>query len=275
MNNMPMWMLSLFKIGITGGESSGYIRQVIEHAVKNRTINQKRRDLLQVLLEAKDEKAKETGKGLDDIELMANAIFFVGAAFDTTSTTSAFVSWLLALNPDKQEKIFDEIMTTLGEDKERDITYDDLTKMVYLEAAINETLRMYTVDVHGYRRPNVDVIVPGTDIHIPAHSEVRVPLAALHHDPEIFPEPEVFKPERFLPENKDKMQACSFMAFGEGPRKCVGQRLAYQNLKQGLAEVIRKYRFVRSSETIEKYIAPLSNMMIDSTPLFIKVEARR
>lgn len=79
---------------------------------------------------------------------------------------------------------------------------------------------------------------------------VDIPLAAMHRDPEYFPEPEKYNPERFLPENKDKVKPFSFIPFGAGPRNCVGMRLGLLQTKTTLASMLSRVRFEPCPETM-------------------------
>lgn len=69
---------------------------------------------------------------------------------------------------------------------------------------------------------NKDYPIPGSNITIKKGEQIVLPYRAIHHDPEYWPEPEKFDPERFSPENKAKRHRYAFLAFGEGPRNCVG-----------------------------------------------------
>ncbi|EEC05869.1 cytochrome P450, putative [Ixodes scapularis] len=78
---------------------------------------------------------------------------------------------------------------------------------------------------------------------------IEIPIHGMHHDPEFFPEPDCFKPERFLPENKHALVPYTYQAFGVGPRNCVGQRMGMLQTKATLACLLRKIKFQRCSET--------------------------
>ena len=78
---------------------------------------------------------------------------------------------------------------------------------------------------------------------------VEISTFAVHYNPEYYPQPEVFDPERFMPENKHRLVPYSYLAFGEGPRNCIGMRYAYQEMKFLYARLLRKYRFETTPET--------------------------
>ena len=78
---------------------------------------------------------------------------------------------------------------------------------------------------------------------------VGIPLYAIHHDPEYYPEPYKFDPDRFLPENRDKIKPYTYMPFGAGPRNCVGIRFALTEVKLALVKIISQFRYVKSDKT--------------------------
>ena len=79
---------------------------------------------------------------------------------------------------------------------------------------------------------------------------IQIPVYPIHHDPEIFPDPETYNPERHLPGNVT-YQSTHFMPFGVGPRMCIGMRFAYEESKIGLAELVSKFQFDISEKNPE------------------------
>lgn len=82
----------------------------------------------------------------------------------------------------------------------------------------------------------------GTRIFIPAY--------AIHHDPEYYPDPEKFDPDRFNDENTKKRNQYTFLPFGEGPRNCVGLRFGMLQAKLGLATVLQNFKFTLSKKSV-------------------------
>ncbi|KAK9902164.1 hypothetical protein WJX75_006453 [Coccomyxa subellipsoidea] len=117
--------------------------------------------------------------------------------------------------------------------------------MPYVEACVKETLRLYTPAPVLARQLAEDTVIQGRSF--PKGTGVMVLINAIHHDPEIYADPELFKPERWLegtPEYAaDKQVPGKWMPFGEGSRVCVGQRLALMEAKIALAHVFRKFTF--------------------------------
>ena len=103
-------------------------------------------------------------------------------------------------------------------------------------------------------------------IYIDEGTVVEVSAQAVHHDPEYYPEPFAFKPERFLPENKSKLVPYTYLPFGQGPRNCVGMRFAYQEMKLLLAKLIRRYRFSNSPNTPTKLSFNPGSLLLNVKP---------
>ncbi len=112
--------------------------------------------------------------------------------------------------------------------------------------------------------------------NIPFHkgTAVFVPAYTIHHDAEYWPEPEAFKPERFLPENKESITPFTYMPFGDGPRSCVAMRFAYMEMKTVLVRVLQKYRFVRGPETSVPIKVKPRAVLAPGEPVLVRVEKR-
>ena len=86
---------------------------------------------------------------------------------------------------------------------------------------------------------------------IPRHCAVSAAVWVLHHDEAFWTEPWKFDPERFAPENRDKIVEMTYMPFGEGPRNCIGRRFALMEAKMALVEVLRRFRLETCHKTPE------------------------
>lgn len=91
--------------------------------------------------------------------------------------------------------------------------------------------------------------IPGTNVCIKKGDNIYINTLAIHKDPEYYSEPEVFNPDRFKPEEKAKRHPYSFLPFGEGPRFCIGMRLALMELKIGLCMLLDKIRITPDERT--------------------------
>lgn len=93
--------------------------------------------------------------------------------------------------------------------------------------------------------------VPSTDIIIEKGVTVLIPILAIHHDREYYPNPSKFDPDRFTDENKKSRHSYAHIPFGEGPRNCIGLRFGLMQTKVGLASILRNFKFTVSPKTEE------------------------
>ncbi|KAL9984597.1 hypothetical protein ACROYT_G006909 [Oculina patagonica] len=202
-----------------------------------------RKDMLQLMLDAKEETG---GEKIDNDDIMAQALVFLFAGYDTSSTTLGFVCYHLATDTHVQDKLRDEIDHMWPGD-EVSPSYDVLNKMEYLDMVINEAMRMYPPGFAQQRDCNETCTIKG--VTIPKGMPIMVPCYAIHHDPEIWPEPEKFDPERFTEAEKAKRHPYAFLPFGYGPRNCVGMRFALLEIKLTLVRLLKKYKLERTEKT--------------------------
>uniref|UniRef100_A0A8C2MMC5 Cytochrome P450 3A n=1 Tax=Cricetulus griseus TaxID=10029 RepID=A0A8C2MMC5_CRIGR len=177
---------------------------------------------------------------LSDMEIIAQSIIFISAGYDSTSSTLDFALYLLATHPDVQKKLQEEIDVTLP--NKVPLNYDK-----YLDMVLNKTLRLYPVSSRLERVCKQDVEMDGA--FVPKGSVVNVPVYALHHDPQYWPEPEEFRPERFSKENKGSIDPYVYLPFGNGPKNCIGMRVALMNMKLALTKVLQNFTFQPCKET--------------------------
>ena len=111
-----------------------------------------------------------------------------------------------------------------------------------MDAVINETLRLFPPLLCLNRVATEDYELKGTGITIKKDHVVHIPTYAMHRDPEYFADPEVFRPERFLPENIAH-NPYTHLPFGAGPRNCIGMRLAQLEIKLALVNLVHRYVF--------------------------------
>ncbi|KAL0270238.1 UNVERIFIED_CONTAM: hypothetical protein PYX00_007711 [Menopon gallinae] len=227
------------------------VRQNIDYREKTQT---KRNDFLQLIIQlmraGKIEDADKTPiEGMTDEELVqkfslheaaAQCFVFFAAGFETSSTGLTFCLYELARNPDIQKRLQDEIDSALI-DCNNDITYEKLHEMEYMDMVVQETLRMYPPVGNLQRKCENDYRIPEMNVTIEKGMGILISVLGIHMDPEIYPEPEKFDPERFAPEERAKRHPCSFLPFGEGPRNCIGNRFGLMQMKTGLFYLLSKY----------------------------------
>ncbi|EDV26416.1 uncharacterized protein TRIADDRAFT_13672, partial [Trichoplax adhaerens] len=188
-----------------------------------------RRDLLQLMIEA-----AENGKLTDD-EIVSQSFIFLLGGYETTANAIAYTSYLLACNPDVQQRLIDEIDEKCP--KGTTPTSEIISELPYLDMVFNESLRIYPPAFIVNRVAKHDAVIDG--VKIPQDMMVAIPIYGIHHNDELWPDPEKFIPERFTPEEKAKRHSFAHIPFGNGPRSCVGMRLAVTEAKLALIKILQ------------------------------------
>ncbi|KAI8436354.1 hypothetical protein MSG28_004388 [Choristoneura fumiferana] len=259
---MVPWLMYMLKLNIFPMKIRTFFSGVVLGTIKQREeMNIHRPDMINLLMEAKkgqlshdtkttkDEHAgfatveeSDLGKSRtkttvwSDMDLVAQAVIFLFAGYDTVSTTMAFLLHELAVNPECQEKLVQEIRDN---EKKNDgkFDYNSIQHMTYLDMLVSEVLRKWPaapiVDRLCMRDYNLGKQnSKGTkDIILRKGQAVQIPMWCFHHDPKYFPNPEKFDPDRFSEENKHKIDPFTYMPFGLGPRNCIGSRFALCEVK--------------------------------------------
>lgn len=199
-------------------------------------------------MEKKILSANISSKSLTEEEIMAQGWVFFIAGYETTATTLTFCSYELALHPEVQDRLYEEVQSAVDSDGE--ISYETLSKLPFLDAVLSETLRMYPPVIRLERRAIIGNYKLGdTGLVLKKDQEVEIPVYAIHHSEQFYENPDKFIPERFLPENRAKIQPYTYLPFGAGPRNCIGMRFALMEAKLGIAQIVRRFRFFRTPET--------------------------
>lgn len=179
-------------------------------------------------------------------QLTAQGGLFLGAGFETIATTLGTLSYNLVKNPQALEILMGEVDTVL-EDHEGVVNHETITKMPYLEANIKETLRLFPTIARNDRMCNKDWEYKGYKIK--KGTCVGISHYVIHHNPEYWPEPELYKPERFLKDNATSIPQGAFMPFGTGPRTCIGERFALMEIKIAMTRLLQKYNIEMADST--------------------------
>jgi cytochrome P450 len=194
-------------------------------------------DLLATLLALRDtEGPGATGAALDDDELMAQCLTSFQAGHETTATALLWWSRLMAEHPEAAARARAEVDAVLAG---RDPAAADLAALPWLGATLKEAMRLYPpVAAVMTRRATADIVVQGH--RLPRGTLLRITPWVLHRDPRAFPEPDAFRPERFLPGAPPPPRG-AWMAFGTGPRVCIGQHLAMLEMTLAAAMLLQRW----------------------------------
>ena len=251
-------------------DHSNFLMHVVDESFKQRKgSGTKRNDLLDLMIDAIDgnledlddhdihssdqfEKDAEIvghvkNKGLAYDDVVATAMLLLAAGYDTTGTALSWILYDLAMNPNCQDTLYEEIRDA-GSDTSK-LSYESLQSLPYLDAVIHETLRRHTPIATLERCCSKDYHVPGTDIIIKKGQIVRASNAGICMDPNIFPNPYEYNPENFLKENSSDRNPYSFLTFSLGPRNCIGMRFSMFEMKVCITSLVSKFNFIPCEKT--------------------------
>ncbi|XP_076381684.1 cytochrome P450 9e2 [Megalopta genalis] len=201
-----------------------------------------RPDMIHLMMQIKEEQNSED---ITIEDMVAQAFGFFIAGFDTVSTIMSFLTFEMALNQDIQTRLREETDRYLAEDNGK-ISYEALSKMEYMDMVVSETLRKHAVvpflDRLCVEQFELPAAGPGyKSVTINPGDALWIPTFALNNDPEYFPNPEKFDPERFSEENKARIAPYTFLPFGIGPRMCIGNRFALMEIKIMMVYLLQKF----------------------------------
>lgn len=187
-------------------------------------------ELVQLLLDATD---PVTGRPLSREAIRSELLVFVLAGHDTTATTLCHTLWALGRHPEIQARVAAEV-GALGD---RELVVADVENLPYTVQVLHEALRICPPAPAVGRMAMRDVVVDG--FKVDAGTNVVVGAWAIHHDPDLWDDPERFDPDRFSPERSAGRSRWEFLPFGAGPRSCIGDHFAMLEATLGLATIVR------------------------------------
>ncbi|XP_025154925.1 cytochrome P450 9e2-like [Harpegnathos saltator] len=238
----------IFRVRFLSKKADHFFRTLVASVMEERrTSNTKRNDFLQLMVELEHAEGDKF-----DIEILAShaSSFFIDGS-ETSSTVLSFVGFQLATHPEVQKKLREEIVTVLAK-YNGTLTYDSLKEMTYMDQVLNESQRIIPVAAFMSKVCTESVVLTGSDgsvYHIEAGMDILIPANGLHNDPRHWEKPDVFDPERFSSDRKQSIKKFTFLPFSEGPRACVGMRMALLQMKACLAVFLKKYSLELSPRT--------------------------
>ncbi|XP_053685843.1 probable cytochrome P450 9f2 [Sabethes cyaneus] len=186
-----------------------------------------------------------------DNELIAQCFLFFIGAFETIGNALMFLSYELALHPAIQQRLYEEIVSTEESLNGKPLSYEVLQKMQYLDMVVSESLRLWAPNPFVDRYCEKDYVYDdgqGGRATIEKGVLVWFPIIALHHDPQYYPDPYKFDPERFSEANRSKINPAAYLPFGVGPRNCMGSRLALLMMKSMVFYLMKHCAFEPSEK---------------------------
>lgn len=267
----PSWVPRITRIG--GRKVLDKFRGIVHQTMDMRLAKMKADraavpdDFLTLLLE-------QTGpEGLTMDEIEDNILTFIGAGHETTARALAWTFYCVANSPhvrDAMEEEIDRVLATGAEPVEW------LDLMPNVRAAFEEALRLYPPAPSINRAAIADdhwTSPKGERVEIPAGITVLMMPWTLHRHELHWEKPRAFMPERFLPENRKRINRFQFLPFGAGPRVCIGATFALQEAAIALAVLMRRYRFDVTAATNPWPVQKLTTQPQNGLPMRVTIRS--
>jgi cytochrome P450 len=213
-------------------DASSRIEAKLRALIDEKRRNPGGRDVLSLLVHAKD----EDGSRLSDDDLVGHANVLYIAAHETTAYTLAWTLFLLSQHPRVAADLSDELAAVL---RGAAPTAADVARMPLVDAVIKESMRLLPATPFFFLRNAQEPVRLG-DIELPRGAMIALSSLVAHREPELFPEPIRFRPERWKGLSPSPYE---FMPFGAGPRLCVGAPFATLALRLMLPMMLQRFRF--------------------------------
>ncbi|KAK7874325.1 hypothetical protein R5R35_007799 [Gryllus longicercus] len=181
---------------------------------------------------------------LSDADIREEVDTFMFEGHDTTAAAISFTVFLLSRHPAVQEKVLEELDSIFDTSKPLDPTIHELSELKYLDMVIKESLRIFPPVGAVSRQITSDFRLASSPLTVPSGAMLFLTFHLLHRDPEVFPEPNEFDPQRFAPEETVRRHPFAYLPFSAGSRNCIGQRFAMLELKSVLAKLIWNFRIL-------------------------------
>ncbi|CAF3830209.1 unnamed protein product [Rotaria sp. Silwood1] len=269
-----LWPRPIFKLSALGREHDHllniihkFTRQVVEDRISDFSSTHVRHRM--AFLDTLIANMHDEQMSIDDIQEEVDTFMFAG--HDTTATALNFALFMIALHQDIQQRLFEEMQKIFENDNERPCTFDDVKQMDYLECVIKETLRLSpSVPIIGREiqetfQYNGKTFVKGTS--------TLIFIYEIHRDPQHFPEPDKFDPDRFLPELVQQQHPYAYIPFSAGSRNCIGQRFALLEEKVFLSTIIRRF-YLTTSQSYEDFVPTEQIILRSDNVLKVKLISR-
>ena len=199
-------------------------------------------DLLQMLLDARYE---DNGEPMSEDQLVDELNILLVAGHETSANALAWAFYLLARHPEAQEKLVAEAERELPNGQAPE--FEDLPRVPYALQVVQEAMRLYPPAWIIDRVATEDDAFQG--VQIPKGSMFSLYVYGMHHHAALWPDAEVFRPERFATAAQPPLPTYGYLPFGGGPRLCVGSHFALTELQLVLIQTLRRYRVLPTAAT--------------------------
>ncbi|XP_070168058.1 cytochrome P450 4C1-like [Polyergus mexicanus] len=223
-------------------------------------IKKRRLSMLDLLI------AVSRDNSLTDLDIREEVDTFMFAGHDTTAMSMTFALLLLAEHKDIQERVRIEVETAMQENGGK-LTMRSLQNLPYLDRCLKESLRLYPTAFFILRDVQEDVKL--NSYIVPVGTILYLNIYGVHRDPNFWPNPEVFDPDRFLPERRQNRHPYSYLPFSAGPRNCIGQRFGLLEMKAMIAPLVHNF-YLEPIDYLKNIQLKFHLLICPSHPVHIK-----
>ncbi|XP_032676624.1 cytochrome P450 9e2-like [Odontomachus brunneus] len=265
---MP-YFSKMLRIKLLPEKFDNFFRTLVTNVMEDRrTSGMQKNDFLQLMTELE----RMEGDKFDIDVLASHAVSFFIDGSETSGSTLSFVGFHVAAYPEVQKKLREEIISVL-EKYDNILTYEALREMTYMDQVFNESQRLLPVVTVLNKICTETIDLKGSDglvYHIEAGTNILIPISSLHNDPHHWEKPNEFDPERFNADRKRSVKKFTHLPFSEGPRSCVGMRMAQLQMKACMATLLKKYSLELSPKTeVPLKMVPSSFLPITKSGLWV------
>lgn len=241
--------------------ASTRLRRIVEELiVARRGAGRGRNDLLSVLLAARD---ADSGSAMSDAQVCDEVISLLIAGTETPANTLAWTFHALAGHPDVEQRLHAEIDAVV---EDRPIGIDTVAGLEYARRILNEVIRLHPPLLFT-RRATAQTCIGG--LRIPPGTEIAYSPYALHRDPDLYPEPTRFDPDRWLSERAAYLTPRTFNPFGAGHHKCIGDDFAWTEMSIVVATVAHRWRLrLAEGHSVREVVAEVPRP--DALPMIVQ-----
>lgn len=190
----------------------------------------------------------DSGAHLEAQNVRHQILTLLVAGHETTSGALSFALYHLTREPEVLARVRAELDEVLGPDPTADPTFEQVPKLRYLRRVVDETLRLWPTAPGFARTPRTTTVI-GADgsagvrggLMMTPQDSALVFIPLLHRDPEVWPDPDAFDPDRFLPEHNRARPAHAYKPFGTGERACIGRQFALHEAVIVLAKLLHRF----------------------------------
>lgn len=244
------WVVALYQLGLPEGlpypgrgrvtRARNYLRRITAEMVAERRREGKRDDLIQALVDARDE---ETGEGISDNEIVDNLLTFIAAGHETTALALTWTLYLLSLSPKVEARVLAEIDRYGGA---LGLAPEAVGELTYTRQVVQEALRLYPSAPSILRQPLGRGEIGGHMVD--EKSSIFIPIYAIHRHRALWDNPDGFDPGRFATEAVKARHRFAYLPFGGGPRVCIGMGFSLLESVAILARILPRVQLSPPSE---------------------------